>query len=133
MPDNAAASTLTAVKCTALKASFTSPINVCVSACATTFSETPSTGTQPPGKQSSAGRFEGFDTDGFEGVDTVEFEDFDIDEFEDFDIDEFEDFDIDEFEDFDTVGFEDFNTVEFERFDADAAPLNSIVLACIIA
>src|SRR3990167_4585271 len=117
MPDNAAASTLTAVKCTALKASFASPINVCVSACATTFSETPSTGTQPPGKQSSAGRFEGFD----------------IDEFEDFDIDEFEDFDIDEFEDFDTVGFEDFNTVEFERFDADAAPLNSIVLACIIA
>src|SRR3990167_8783338 len=117
MPDNTAASTLTAVKCTALKASFTSPINVCVSACATIFSETLSTGTQPPGKQSSAGRFEGFDTDGFEGVDTVKFEDFDIDEFEDFDI----------------VGFEDFNTVEFEDFDPDAAPLNSIVLACIIA
>src|SRR3990167_6868347 len=117
MPDNAAASTLTAVKCTALKASFASPMNVCVSACATTFSETPSTCRQPPGKQSSAGRFE----------------DFDIDEFEDFDTVGFEDFDIVGFEDFDIVGFEDFDIVGVEDFDADAASLNSIVLACIIA
>src|SRR3990167_3424833 len=133
MPDNAAASTLTAVKCTALKASFASPINVCVSACAITFLETLSTGTQPPGKQSSAGRFEGFDTGGFEGFDTVEFEDFDTVGFEGFNIVEFEGFDTVEFEDFDTVEFEDFDTVGFEDFDADAAPLNSIVLACIIA
>src|SRR3990167_1144165 len=113
MPDNAAASTLTAVKCTALKASFASPINVCVSACATTFSETPSTGTQPPGKQSSAGRFEGFDSEGFKWVDSVGFKNFDTDEFEGFDTAGFKDFDI--------VGFEDFGTVEFEGFDADAA------------